>query len=121
MQLNTAAPSRNTIQSLDIKTLLLLSNDIANEISKKKTQYLEGGVLKLPHWDNPRYLSQTQSTALKMIGGTSTEPPPVVTWAMVNKRLCCGYRSFDELFYNSDNRSDILEQVSYGKYRLRRL
>ena len=124
MLLNPAGNVFNTLYSLDVNQLLYLANEIAKELSKKtnsKAQYLNGGELKLPHWEKPKYLSGAQSGALKIIWGADSEPPPVVTWAMVNKRLLSGYRSFDELFYNSDNRADILEQVSYGKYRLRRL
>lgn len=84
-------------------------------------QYLDGSLLKLPHFEEARPLSDERLKIIKAMWGQDGVSPPVKSWAEVNQTANTGYTSFDDAFsWDGLRWMDIFDRVGHGKYRLRR-
>lgn len=84
-------------------------------------QYLDGSLLKLPHFEEARPLSDERLKIIKAMWGQDGTMPPMKSWAEVNQTANTGYTSFDDAFsWDGLKWWDIFARVGHGKYRLRR-
>lgn len=89
--------------------------------SEKRTQYLDGDDLKLPHFESASRLSPARARIVRASWGMDGYPPPVVTWAEIKVKARTSYQSFDDAFRDGKlKREDVFDLIEHGKYRLRR-
>jgi hypothetical protein len=87
----------------------------------EQEQYLRGNLLKLPHFTDPKPLSDERAKVIKAMWGQDGVAPPIKSWAEANQAANTGYSSFNDAFdWDGCTWRDIFDRVSHGKYHLRR-
>ncbi|MFM2007443.1 MAG: hypothetical protein RLZZ09_3098, partial [Pseudomonadota bacterium] len=83
-------------------------------------QFIKDNRVKLPHFDAPREVRSGQFKIIRVMWGDEGLPPPEMGWSEVNAKVNSGYQSFDAAFGDAAARSEFLERVRRGRYRVRR-
>ena len=97
---------------------VLLGLDVSGSV--QPDQFLRDGLLKLPHFAEPRRLSDERLAIVKEMWGQNGKTPPIRKWVEANVVANTGYQSFDDAFDGPEKRDEIFAKVGRGQYQLRR-
>ena len=99
----------------------VLRGFVAPNGSPEPEQFLRGNHVKLPHFLEAKFVSDTCAAILKLMWGGQVKTPPIMKWADVKLTIDSGYRSFDEAFGGKTIREEYLNMVKAGgHYQIRR-
>lgn len=120
--LSEFAYTENSEDRFDADTFVRVMRSLAvSSPAGSPAQYLDGSLLKLPHFEEARPLSDERLKIIKAMWGQDGATPPVKSWAEANQTANTGYTSFDDAFsWDGLKWWDIFARVGHGKYRLRR-
>jgi hypothetical protein len=114
--------SNDTIWQLTTDSILALIKELNTELKlrKKNESWIEDDQVKLPHWQQPMYLTGLRLRIIRAAWGNSYEPPPLVTWSQLQRTCFSGAYCLTKAFGSGTKWQDFFVKVGYGKYQLRR-